>query len=67
MAYKIGQEWQYSKMGLKPIQKWETHKTSIGGCWAYKSGLTIFVWVPKVPSFGTLRWALKNMKLSKIV
>ena len=54
-------------MDQKPIQKWQTLKTKsnsiiFGGCWAYKSGLRIFVRAPEVPFFGTRIWAL----LSKV-
>ena len=47
-----------SKMGLKPIKKWQMIKTKgnsiiLGGCWTYKSGLRIFVFSTEVPFFCT--------------
>ena len=45
------------KIGFEPIKKWYMIKTKdnfiiLGGCWAYKSGVRLFVWYPNMGTFG---------------
>ena len=57
MIWEDGQQITIFQKGLKthpkPTLKTKGNSIIFGGCWAYKSGLRILFWAPKVPFFAT--------------